>query len=141
MIGFGDQQHHAAAAGAVAHLPIHAETVGNRGEAGLQRRQSHGKIGRVEHHPHEEVPGLDIVELLSVENVLSVMGQKRRYRGDDARPVRAGEREDELMIGHGETLAATCPALSPATVLRQSCIRDHDEQRESNQVTRSWLSD
>jgi hypothetical protein len=35
------------------------------------------------------------------------MGQKRRYRGNDARPVRTGKREDELMIGHGETLATT----------------------------------
>ena len=101
MIGFGDQQHHAAAAGAVAHLPVHAETIGNRGEAGLQRRQPHREIGGVEHHPHEEVPGLDIVELLGVENVLPVMGQKRRYRGDDARPVGTGKRQDELMIGHG----------------------------------------
>jgi hypothetical protein len=123
MIGFGHQQHHAAAAGTIAHLPIHAETVGNRGEAGLQRRQPHGEIGGVEHHPHEKVPGFDIVELLGVENVLSIMGQKRRDRGDDARPVRTGERENELMIGHGKTLAAMGPALSPTTALRHSCKR------------------
>ncbi len=36
VIGFGDQQHHPAAVGAIAHLPVHAETVGNRGKAGLQ---------------------------------------------------------------------------------------------------------
>ena len=101
MVGFGHQQHDAAAAGAVAHLPVHAEAIGDRREAGLKCRKPHRKVGGVEHHPHEEVPGLDIVELLRVENVLSVMGQKRRYRGDDARPVRAGERQDELMIGHG----------------------------------------
>ena len=35
VIGFRDQQHHAAARGAVAHLPLHAEAIGNRREAGL----------------------------------------------------------------------------------------------------------
>jgi len=35
VIGFRDQQHRAAARGAVAHLPLHAEAIGNRREAGL----------------------------------------------------------------------------------------------------------
>ena len=63
--------------------------------------RSDREIGGVEHHPHEEMPGLDIVELLGVENVLAVMGQKRRHRGDDAGAIRTGQRQDELMIGHG----------------------------------------
>ena len=100
VIGPRDQQHHPAAGGAVAHLPVHPEAVGDRREAGLQRRQLDREIGGGEHHPHEEMTGLDVVELLGVENVLPVMGQKRRHRGDDAGPVGTGQRQHELMIGH-----------------------------------------
>ena len=86
VIGFRDQQHHPAPGGAVAHLPVHVEAFGDRGKAGLQRRQLDGEIGGGEHHPHEEFFGLDVVELLGVEDVLAVMGQKgrdapRRCRG------------------------------------------------------------
>ena len=101
MIGFRDQQHHPAAAGAVAHLPVHAEAVGDRGKAGLQRRQIDREIGGGEHHPHEEFTGLDVVELLGVENVLPVMGKKGRHRRNDAGAIRTGQGQDELMIGHG----------------------------------------
>jgi hypothetical protein len=45
--------------------------------------------------------GLDIVELLRVEDVLTVMGQERRHGGNDAGTIRAGQGQDELMIGHG----------------------------------------
>ena len=101
MIGFGDQQHHPAAVGAVAHLPVHAEAIGDRGKAGLQRLQFHREIGGGKHHPHEELVGLDVVELLGVENVLAVMGKKGRHRGNDAGAIRTGQGQDELMIGHG----------------------------------------
>jgi len=147
VIGFRDQQHHAAMAGAVAHLPVHTEPIGDRGEAGLQRGQIDCEIGGVEHHAHEEMPGLDVIELLGVENVLPVMSQERRHRGYDPRAVRAGKCQDELMIGHGcdeisdDGIALRCHALSPATALRQSRIGDHDEQRESSWVIRSWPSD
>ena len=104
MIRLGDHQHHAAAVGAVAHLPVHAEAVGDRSEAGLQCRQFDREIGGGKYHPHEEFLGLDVVELLGVEDVLPVMGQKRRHRGDDAGAVRAGQGQDELMIGHGADL-------------------------------------
>ena len=60
------------------------------------------EIGGGEHHPHEEVAGLDVVELLGVEDVLPVMGKKGRHRRNDAGAVRAGQGQDELMIGHGE---------------------------------------
>ena len=104
MIGFRDQQHHPAAGGAVAHLPVHAEALGDRGKAGLQRRQIDREIGGGEHHPHEEMAGLDVVELLGVEDVLAVMGQEGRHRGDDAGAIRTGQGQDELMIGHGADL-------------------------------------
>ena len=68
---------------------------------GLQRRQIDREIGGGEHHPHEEMAGLDVVELLGVENVLPVMGQKRRHRGDDAGTIRTGQGQHILMIGHG----------------------------------------
>jgi hypothetical protein len=90
VIGLRNQQHHPAAAGAVAHLPVHAEAFGDRREPGLQRCQIDREIGRIEHHPHEEMTGLDVVELLGVEDVLSVMGQERRHRGYDAGTIRAG---------------------------------------------------
>ncbi len=104
VIGFRDQEHDAAAAGAITHLPIHAEAVRDRGEPGLQRRQVDGEIGGVEHHPHEEMTGLDVVELLGVEDVLPVMGKERRHRGDDAGAVRTGQCQHKLMIGHGAGL-------------------------------------
>ena len=102
MIRLGHQQHHPAAVGAVAHLPVHAEAVGDRGKAGLQRLQFDREIGGGEHHPHEELVGLDVVELLGVQDVLPVMGEKGRHRGNDAGAIRAGQGQDELMIGHGE---------------------------------------
>jgi len=80
VIGFGNQQHHAAVIGAVAHLPVHAETIGDGGKAGLQGLQFHCEIGGGEHHPHEELVGLDVVELLGIQNVLPVMGEKGRHR-------------------------------------------------------------
>src|SRR5438552_1703149 len=84
MIGFRDQQHYSAAGGAVAHLPVHAETLGNRAEAGLQRRQIDREIGGVEHDPHEEMSGLEVVELLGVQNVLPVTRKERGNSRYDA---------------------------------------------------------
>jgi hypothetical protein len=69
------------------------------------------------------VPGLDIVELLGVENVLPIMGQERRYCGDDSRPIRTGERQNELVIGHGsrdESLGGTFGDDAPLLYHRQS---------------------
>jgi hypothetical protein len=88
MIGFRDQQHHPAEGGAVAHLPVHAKTFRDRGESGLQRRQIDREIGGVEHHPHEEMTGLDVVELLGVKNVLPIMGKERRNSRYDAGTIR-----------------------------------------------------
>ena len=92
------------AGGAVAHPPVHPEAVRDRAEPGLQRRQRDRKIGGGEHHPHEEMAGLDVVELLRVENVLPVMGEECRNGGNDAGPVGAGQGQHELMIGHGAGL-------------------------------------
>ena len=101
MIGFRDQKHHPLARGAVAHLPVHGETVCDRGEAGLQRRQFHREVGGGEHHPHEEFVGFDVVELLGVENVLPAIGEERRDDGNDSRTIRAGQGQHVVVIGHG----------------------------------------
>src|SRR5438067_12107069 len=93
MIRGRDQQHDAAARRAVAHLPVHAEPLGDRREAGLQRSKIDREIGRGEYDTHEEMPGLDIVELLGVENVLPVMCMKRRDGRNDAWTIRAGWRQ------------------------------------------------
>jgi hypothetical protein len=45
--------------------------------------------------------GFDIIELLRIENGLTVMGKECRNRGNDAGPVGAGQGQHELMIGHG----------------------------------------
>ena len=44
---------------------------------------------------------MKVVRRMGVEDVLAVMGEERRYRGNDAGPVGTGQREDELGIGHG----------------------------------------
>ena len=101
VIGFRDQEHHLAPRGAIAHLPVHAEALGERREAGLQRLQFDREVGGGEHHPHEELPGFDILELLGIENVLPVMGKKRRDGRNDAGTIRAGQSQHVLVIGHG----------------------------------------
>ena len=151
MIRLGDQQHHPAAVGAVAHLPVHGKAVGDRGEAGLQRLQFDREIGGGEHHPHEEFPGLDVVELLGVQDVLPVMGEKGRHRGNDAGAIRAGQGQDELVIGHGEAdynsgkrvkrrFAAllyhrACACANPETGVRMN------KARSKSVGARSWLTD
>ena len=101
MIEFGDEQHHPLFGGAVAHLPVHLEALGDRGEAGLQRHQFDREIGRGEHHAHEEFVVLNIRELLGVQDVLAVMGKERRDRRHDAGAIGTGQRQHILMIGHG----------------------------------------
>ena len=100
MIEFGNQQHHPLSGGAVAHLPVHVEALGDRGKAGLQRRQLDREIGGGEHHAHEELVVLDVGELLGVEDVLAIMGKERRDRRHDAGAVGTGQRQHILMIGH-----------------------------------------
>ena len=62
----------------------------DRREAGLQRRQIDRQVGGVEHHPHEKMSGLDVVELLGVENILPVMGEEGGDGRYDAGAIRTG---------------------------------------------------
>jgi len=56
-----------------------------------------------EYHPHEEVLGFDVVELLGIEDVLSIVGKKGRDGRDDAGTIRTGEGQHVLVIGHGNS--------------------------------------
>ena len=55
---------------------------------------------RVEHDPHEEVAGLDVVELLGVENVEAAVEQRGRDFGDDPGPVDARQGENVACARH-----------------------------------------
>jgi hypothetical protein len=48
--------------------------------------------------------GLRVIELLGVENLLPLMGEKRGNRRDDARPIRAGQGQYALMMGMGDLM-------------------------------------
>ena len=151
VIRFGDQQHHAATGGAVAHLPVHAEAIGDRGKTGLQRLQFDREISSGEYHPHEEFPGLDVVELLGVQDVLSIMGEKGRHRGHDSGAIRAGQGQDELVIGHGEADYNSGKGWSGgfAALLyhcRRACANPEtgvrmNKARSKSVGARSWLTD
>src|SRR5436190_15358932 len=55
MIRGRDQQHDSAERRAVAHLPVHAEALGDGREAGLQRSKIDREIGRGEYDAHKKV--------------------------------------------------------------------------------------
>ncbi len=103
MIGLRHHQQHALMRRAVAQLPDHVERPGNPAEAGLKRRNICRRARRVEHHPHEEVAGLDVAVLLGVENVLSVGEQEGGDRRHDPRTIRARQGQYELLFGHEVT--------------------------------------
>jgi hypothetical protein len=50
-------------------------------------------------HPHEEPAGVAVAELLAVPDVGALAGQARRDRGDDPRPVPAGQGQDRVHPG------------------------------------------
>ena len=67
------------------------------------------------------VAGLDVVELLRVEDVLPVIGEERRHRGYDTGAVRTGQCQHKLMIGHGVgliTIQAENSDLRPCSITR-----------------------
>jgi hypothetical protein len=51
--------------------------------------------------------GLEIAELLGIEDVLAIMRQKGGDGRDDARTIRTGQGQNILMIGHGNVTGAT----------------------------------
>ena len=58
-------------------------------------------LGRGEGEPHEEAAGLAVPELVALGDVGAERRKLGRHRGDDAGPVRAGQREDEGLLAHG----------------------------------------
>ena len=83
-----------------AHRPGHRESGGDRLELFAQALDVRVRPGGVEHHPHEEVAGLRVVELLGVENVESAIEQRGRDFGDNSGPVGARQRENVARARH-----------------------------------------
>ena len=73
--------------------------------------------GRVEHHPHEEVAGLRVVELLGVENVEPAVEQRGRDFGDNSGPVGARQRQNVARARHGHPSLGPWPVGPQATRL------------------------
>ena len=78
----------------------HLELLADLGEARANPGEIGAVAGGVEGDPHEEIARLHVVELLGVENVEAAFKQGRRDRGDNARPVGAGKRENVARHGH-----------------------------------------
>ena len=51
--------------------------------------------------PHEEAAGLAVPELVALGDIRAERRKLGRDRRDDARPVLAGECEDEGLLSHG----------------------------------------
>ena len=94
------------------HRPRHRKSFRDRGERGAHRLGVGGGSRAVEGDAHEEDSGLGVVELLRVEDVEPALEQRRRNRGDNARPIGAGQREDVARRGHfwspGKAAARRC---------------------------------
>jgi hypothetical protein len=88
----------------VVHRPAHLPARGARAEALLERREL---ALALDHHPHEEAPGVAVVELPALDDVEAGPGEEARDVGDDAGDVLAREAQDDL-LGHGR-----CPIFRP----------------------------
>jgi hypothetical protein len=84
------------------HRPCHREVGGDRLELIAQALDLSMRRGGVEYDPHEEVTGLDIIELLGVENVEPAVEQRGCDFGDDPGPVDARQGENVAGVGHGK---------------------------------------
>ena len=82
--------------------PGHAEGRGEVGEGAPERSDVGLRFRAVEGDAHEEIAGLDVVELLRLEDVEAAFEQSRRDLGDDSRPIGAGE--GKRMAGGGHRL-------------------------------------
>jgi hypothetical protein len=70
-------------------LPVHAETFRDRREPGLKGRESDREIGGGEYDPHKKLPGLHVIELLGVKNVLPIWA--RNVETAETMPGRSGQ--------------------------------------------------
>ncbi len=106
------------------HRPCHREIGGDRLEGVTQALEVRIGRGSVERHPHEEVAGFDIVELLGVENVEPAAEQGGGDFRDDAGPVDAREREDVASGRHATGFSNTAGPRPDAKRLgRQARVR------------------
>ncbi len=77
--------------------PSEVELFADTRKVFAQCREGVGIRDAIEHNAHEEAAGLGRVVLLRIENVAAACEERLRDSGDDARPVRSGQREDELL--------------------------------------------
>ena len=100
MVESGDHDHHLWPSLAVSQFPFHplfrgkgAERIGNR--CGPRARC------QLEHHTHEEIVGLAVVELLRVDNIAAMVGQYLGHAGHQPRLVGAGQGQYLAVRRHG----------------------------------------
>ena len=112
MVETGDHERDPLALVGRAHRPGHRKSGGDRLEPFVQALDVRVRPGGVEHHPHEEVAGLRVVELLGVENVEAAVEQRGRDFGDYSGPVGARQRKNVARARHQH------PSLGPAWPVR-----------------------
>ena len=101
VIRFGDQQHYPAAVGAVAHLQSMAKRSAIAVKPGLQRCNSTARSAAVNTTRMKNFLVSVSSNCWASRMFCPLWARKVDTRGDDAGAVRAGQRQDELVIGHG----------------------------------------
>ncbi|MPL84484.1 hypothetical protein SDC9_30449 [bioreactor metagenome] len=114
-------QQHLHLARLIVQRPVHAEGLGDRGEARHERLAAGAGL-RVDADAHEEGAALHVVVLVRVGDVASLLGQESRDRCDDAAGRLAGHRKH--VGSHSRVLrwalAGVLGAISPAARPRAS---------------------
>ena len=95
----GDHHQHPQPVPVRDQVPAHAELLGHRLERGPQGRLvgGQGTAGGRDVHPHEQVPGPPVVELLELGDGEALVDQHTRDGVHDARLLGAVQREHELV--------------------------------------------
>ena len=108
VVVLADHQQHAHRLAGVVQLPAHREALGDLGEAVLDLLDIAGEtFVEAEHRAHEERTTDLIVELRHFADVATMVGEERRYGGDDAGCGRATDLDHVRVFGvlHGESSA------------------------------------
>jgi len=87
----------------VADLPLHGEALAHGGEF-LAHGVGVQAVRHREVHAQEEQLGVLVPELLRVLDVAAALEQESRHVVHDAGRIGAGERQDVIVVLHGEVL-------------------------------------
>ena len=98
MVELRDEHDHLLALVAPAQSPVHAVMLGERLKARAECGAGRLAAVEVEHDPHEESAGFDVVELLGLEDIPAILEQQTGDRGDQPGAVLAGEGQDEYCL-------------------------------------------